>query len=168
MTVYNLSILNYSVKPDNSGNAFIEPYSVKATNDLFDDNVLIFNDSGTRIGFKGKFQVPLNYVGTALIKPIWSSTAVTGNLVWDFDYRAIGGDDTESMDQATAQESVTVTDASPTAIHRRLTPSLTLTSGNLVAGDTVEYFFVRDGTDAADTMAAAGILFDLLFSYSDV
>lgn len=168
MTTFNLSILNHAARPDASGNAFVEPYSVKATNDLFDDSVLIFNDSGTRIGFKGKFQVPLNYVGTALIRPIWTSTAVAGNIVWDFDYRAIGGDDAESMDQATSQESVTVTDAAPTAVHNRLSPTLTLTSANITAGDTVEFYFVRDGTDVADTMAAAGILFDLMFSYSDV
>lgn len=167
MATHEISILNHSAKPDTSGDVFIEPYSVKATNDNFDHNVLIFNDSGTRIGFYGMFQVPQDYVGTALIKPIWTSTATSGNCLWDFDYRAIGGDDTESLDQATNQESVTVTDAAPSAVNERLKPTITPTSGNFAAGDTVEFYFVRDGADASDTMAAAAMIFDVIFSYSD-
>jgi len=47
--------------------------------------------------------------------------------------------------------------------------SISLTSGNLAAGDTVQFIFSREGADAGggDTMAAAMRLFDLYFQYAD-
>lgn len=88
-------------------------------------------------------------------------------MVWDFDYRAVGGNDTESLDQSGTQESVSVTDTAPGAANRRMEVSVNLTSSNLAAGDTVEFLFVRDGTDAADTMAGSAMLFGLEFIYDN-
>jgi len=167
MATHQIPILGWQTRPDDSGDVFFEPYSVKATNDLWDYMVLIFNDTATRIGVRGSFIVPQNYVGSPVIKPLWTATAITGDVEWDFDYRAIGGDDTESLDQATAQESVNTNDTAPSAIHERMLPSLALTAGNLAAGDIVQYELFRDGTDAGDTMAAAAILHELIFEYAD-
>jgi hypothetical protein len=161
------SILGHATLPDTSGNVFWEPYSVKATNDQWRHGVWIFNDTATRLLLYGQFVVPQNYVGSAKVYPVWTSTATTGNVVWDFDYRTVGGDDTTSLDQAGTEEALTVTDAAPTAAHRRLTPSMTPTAGNFSAGETVEFLLARDGANASDTMAAAVILFDLLFEYAD-
>ena len=152
--------------PDTSGNVFFEPYNVKGTNDVWDRLVAIFNDTATRLGLAGGFVVPKNYVGAPAIIVVWTATAITGNVVWDLDYRAVGGNDTESLDQVGTQESVTVTDAAPGAAHRRLEASMALTAANLAVDDEVEFEFFRDGA-AADTMAAAAILFSLLFEYSD-
>lgn len=146
----------------------MEPYTVKATNDVWQRLVVVFNDTSARIGLHGGFTVPKNYVGTAKLVVVWTSTAITGSVVWDADYRAITGNDTESLDQTTNQESVTVTDVAPGAAHRRLEALLALTSANLAADDEVEFALFRDGTDAADTMAAAAMLFQLLFEYTDV
>lgn len=155
--------------PDATGNAFVEPYPLKATNDIFKGPVLILNDSGAECGIYGFYHVPQNYVGSAVVKPIWTSTAIAGNVVLEFSYRAISGDDAESMDQATFQETgVTVTDAAPSAVNERNVPSIGLTSANIAAGDTLEYYFYRDGLSASDTMAAAAIVFDLIFEYADV
>ncbi len=167
MATLELSILN-GLKPDTSGDVFYEPYSIKATNDVFDHLVLIFNPAtATRLLAHGLFHVPQNYVGTAVIVPVWTSTATTGNAVFDFQYRAISGNDTESLDQATVQETVTVTDAAPSAAHERLIPTMSLTSANLTAGDTVEFAIVFDDVDASNTIASAAILHDLIFRYSD-
>jgi hypothetical protein len=86
---------------------------------------------------------------------------------WDFDYRAVGGNDTESMDQSGTQESVNNNDTAPGAAHRRLECELTLTAGNFAADDEVLFTLFRDGTDAGDTMAAAAIVFQVLFEYAD-
>lgn len=128
---------------------------------------MVFNDSGTRIGFYGGFTVPKNYVGTANLIVVWTTTATTGDVEWDFDYRAVGGNDTESLDQVGTQESVNANDTAPSAAHERMEISIALTATNFAADDEVEYLFVRDGTDVGDTMAAAAILFELLFEYSD-
>lgn len=167
MATHRIPILNQFTRPDASGNVFWEPFSVKATNDVWQMGVWVFNDTATRLLLYGSFMVPQNYVGTAAIILPWSASATTNNVVWDFDYRAIGGDDAESLDQATAQEAVTVTDAAPTAAWNLLTPSASLTASNLAAGDLVEFIIARDGASASDTMAAAAVLFGAWFQYAD-
>jgi len=168
LATHQLPILRSGgAKPDTSGNVFEEPYSIKATNDVWDPLVVVFNDTATKDKWHGTFTVPQNYVGTAAIIPIWTSTATSGNVVWEFGYRTVGGDDTTSLDQSGTEEAPTVTDAAPTAAHRRLTPTISPTSANFAAGETVEFYIARDGT-AADTMAAAALLFELIFQYLDV
>ena len=167
MATHRIPILNWACIPDASGNVFFEPYDVKATNDVWDRLVCIFNDTSTRLGLRGGFTVPKNYVGTAKIIVVWTSTATSGDVEWDFDYRAVGGDNSESLDQSGTQESVNINDTAPGAAHRRMEASLSLTSANLAADDEVEFELFRDGTDAGDTMAAAAIVFAVLFEYAD-
>lgn len=167
MATHRIPILGWPTVPDTSGNVFFEQYDVKATNDVWDRLVAIFNDTSTRLGLHGGFTVPKNYVGTAKLVIVWTSTATSGNTVWDFDYRTVGGNDTTSLDQSGTEEAVTVTDAAPGAAHRRLEAIISLTSANLAADEEVEFTFFRDGADASDTMAAAAILFQLMFEYAD-
>lgn len=167
MATHTLSILGPATLPDTSGDVYWEPYTVKATNDVWGFGVWVFNDTGTRIGLRGSFKIPKGFVGSPLIIPYWSSTATSGNVVWDFDYRAVGGDDAESLDQAGTQEQVTVGDAAPTAAHRLLIPSMALTAANLAVDDLVEFELFRDGANGSDTMAAAALLFGLYFQYAD-
>ncbi|MGI9489097.1 MAG: hypothetical protein ACR2RF_25070 [Geminicoccaceae bacterium] len=165
MATHEIPILGHATRPDASGDVFQEPYSIKATNDLWDQFVWIFNDSSTRIGLKGLFRVPQNYVGTAAILVSWTSIATTGDWELDFDYRAVAIG--ESMDQATAQETVNINDTAPGSVNLFQEASLSLTDANLAAGDLVSFEFFRDGTDAGDTMAAAAIVFGAYFSYAD-
>ncbi len=169
MATFRMSIMG-ALAPDSTGNAFFEPYAIKASNDTFQHLVAILNDAASDCGFYGTFNVPKNYVGTAKIIPVWTSTATSGNAEFGFAYRAIGGDDAESLDQASFQEGpLYVQDAAPSASHERNTPSISLTSANLAADDTVEFYFFRDNnsTGGADDMAAAVILHDLIFEYAD-
>ena len=168
MATHRISMLRGDLLPDTSGNTFWEPATVKFTNDRWKYGVWIFNDTATRLELFGTFNVPRNYVGTALIKVVWTATAVAGNVVWDFDYRGVGGDDAESLDQTLEQEALTVTDVAPTAALRRLEASMTVTSANLAVDDTVQFLISRDGVSASDTMAAAAILHDVIFQYNDV
>jgi len=167
MATHRIPILGWGTVPDTSGNIFFEPYDVKATSDVWDRLVCIFNDTATRLGLRGGFTVPKNYVGAPKIIVVWTSTAITGDVEWDFDYRAVGGNDTESLDQAGTQETVNLNDTAPGAAHRRLETLLALTAANLAVDDEVEFELFRDGTDAGDTMAAAAIVFAVLFEYSD-
>jgi putative transposon-encoded protein len=168
MATFRIPILGFNTIPDTSGNVFVEPYSVKATNDVWPYSIICFNDTATRIGIRGAFAVPKNYVGTPAVVIVWTSTATSGNVVWDFDYRSVGGDNTTSLDQATVQQAVTVTDAAPSAANNRLEVSISLTAGNFAVDNTVQFNFYRDGADGADTMAAAALLHGLSFQYTDV
>ena len=160
------------MSPDNSGECFVEPYDILATNDVWDFLIVRFGSNNAaqptlRIALHGAVDVPQNYVGSPVIRIVWTATLTAGNVVWDFDYRAVGGDDVESLDQAGTQEAVTVTDAAPSAAHERNTPSVALTAANLAAGDTLEFTLFRDGTDAADTMAGSALLVGAYLEYSD-
>lgn len=169
MATHIVSCMGAGTVPDATGSCFFNTFDQTATNDVFKHLVAQFIDptsTGEQFGIYGTFEVPQNYVGTAVIIPRWTSSATTGNARFEFSYRAIGGDDTESLDQTTFQETVIVTDAAPSAAFERNTPSMALTSGNLAAGDTVEWYFTRKA-DGNDTIAAAVTLHDLGFSYAD-
>lgn len=176
MALHTISLLGVQTVPDNSGNCWQEPYSILATNDVWPFLIFRFGLSNaaaptTRIGLYGSTPIPDNYTAASatapIITPVWTATLTSGDVVWDFDYRAVGGNDTESLDQAGTQEAVTLTDTAPGAANRRLTPTVALTTANLLAGDTLEWGLFRDGADAADTMAGSAILVDLLLTYSD-
>lgn len=167
MATHRIPIFGFGTTPDTSGNAFFEPFDVKASNDVWDRLVAILNDTATRIGFHGGFQVPQNYVGSASLVIEWTSSATSGDVEFDFDYRAVGGDDTESLDQAGTQESVNLNDTAPGAAFRKMTCTIDLTDGNFASGDEVTFTLFRDGTDAGDTIAAAVIVFGAYFQYAD-
>jgi hypothetical protein len=175
MATHQISILNHTVVPD-SGKVWFEPYDILGSNDQWKHMIIRIDEDGTnnaalttRTGIYGCFLVPQNYVGSAVIEINWTATATDAeNVVFDFDYRAITGNDTESMDQAGTVESDTVTDAYPSAPHERLTARITgITSGNIAAGDLVEFLLVQDGTDGSDTSTNAVIIFDVIFEYAD-
>jgi len=167
MATFRLPILGFATRPDTSVNVFLEGYDVKATNDVWDRLVWVFNDTATRMGLHGGFAVPKNYVSAASVIVVWTSTATSGDVEWDIDYRAVSGNDSESLDQTSNQETVNLNDTAPGAAPRRLECVLDLTDGNFAADDEVEFTLFRDGTDGGDTMAAAAIVFSVHFQYDD-
>jgi hypothetical protein len=121
-------------------------------------------DCGVFLGFT----IPKNYVGSAKIVTVYSSTGTSGNAYLGVTYRAVGGDDTESLDQTGSQEAVTPTAAAaPSAAHERKEHNLTLTAANLAVDDFVEAFVFRDNDNGSETLAADVIVHDLLFEYAD-
>lgn len=167
MATHRIPILGFGTVPDASGDVFLEPYTIKATNAVWGRLVAIFNDTANRDGLRSGFVVPKNYVGSANLVVVWTSTATSGDVEWDFDYRAVGGNDSESLDQAGTQESVNANDTAPSAAHERMEISIALTDGNFAVDDEVTFELFRDGTDAGDTMAAAAIVFSVIFEYAD-
>ena len=171
MATHRIPILGWNTIPDTTGRAFFEPYTVKATNDVFGHAVLVLNDPGAsqNHGVYGAFDIPANYVGSPVIRIYWTSTATSGTCLFAFDYRAIGGDDTESLDQATFQEQIDISDVAASATDERLNVTGALTAGNLAAGDLVEFYFYRDGTTGGptDNLAAAVTVHGVYFEYAD-
>jgi hypothetical protein len=167
MATFIIPILGVNTLPDTSGNVYPEVYSNQATNDRWPFLTYTFEDTATRIGLAGMFRVPKNFASAAKIRIEWTAAATSGDVVWDFDYRAVGGDNAESMDQTGQQQQVTAPDTAPSAVHNRLSFTMDLTDANLAIDDLVEFVFYRDGAHASDTMTAAAILFGLYFQYSD-
>ena len=168
MATYYLNILGHATNPDPADTVFWVPYTIYATNDVWAGQVAVFPDDGTRTGLHGWFTVPQNYVDSADFRVRWTSTAVAGDLEWDVDYRAVGGNDTESLDQVGTQRSLNGNDTAPGAVNRRLDFVIPgAVDGDFSPGDTVEFALFRDGTDGGDGMAASGLLFELIFQYDD-
>ncbi len=169
MATKRLPIITWPARPDASGDVFFEPADVKGANGFFKGLVLVFNDSGNDDEFHGRFTVPQNYVNAANLVIIWTTTAVAGDVEWGIAYRAVGGNDAESLDQATAQESLLTgnNDTAPSATDERMEFSISLTDGNFAIGDTVQFHFSREGADAGDTLAAAVRVYELFFEYAD-
>jgi hypothetical protein len=168
MATFVMPIVNAACKPDNNGDTYFEPANVNLlANDFYDRVVMAFASQSARRGFSGAFRVPANYVGTPKIVGKWLTTATSGDVVFDFDYRAVA--DNESGDPTTDQESVSVTETADGTARDENAFELALTAANLAPGDLVLFSFVRDAADAADTLAATAWVeaADLGFQYAD-
>jgi hypothetical protein len=153
-----------TVMPDTSGNVFAEPYTIKATNDFWGHTHWIFNNTSTDDSLYGAFELPAAAASGATVTMVWTSTATSGDIRYTLSYRVITGDDTNSLDQATAVEAVTVTDTAPGAANRRMSLAFSPTNSNFATAGTVEWKLTRTGTSGSDTMAAAAQLVSLTFS----
>ncbi len=168
---FEISILDSDAVPDPAtSNVWSEPFTIAATNDNWARLVWVFTDTGSaRNCLHGGFLVPNDYDtgGTASFNVVWSSPVLTNDVEWDLDYRGIGGNDTESFDQATAVESLNANDVAPSAAWERLEIALGITEANLAPGDDVEFLLCRDMSDAGDTLVGDAYLFRLIFSYTN-
>jgi hypothetical protein len=171
MATHRIPILGFATRPDDSGEAFFEPEDLNfGTNDLAKQFVLALGSAlaaqpTVKHGVYGAFEVPKNYVGTAVVGIIWAATLTTGDVVFDFDYRAITDD--ESLDPSTWQESVTATKTADATARERDTVTINLTGTNFAVDDTVLFFLGRDGADANDTMAGRAYVFGAFLQYAD-
>lgn len=165
MATQQISILGPGTLPDDSGDVFLEPYSVKDSGAAIAPMVLVFNDSGAKDGLRGSFVVPQDYVGSASLKTLWTANATSGAVVWDLSYltRAAG----EDMGAAATDTTDTVTDTKSATAFDLEIAEISVTSADFTAGDVVTFELFRDGANASDTMAAAAIVFDVVFEYDD-
>lgn len=166
MATFRIPILNWTARPDTSGNCFLTNYTNYATNGTWKQTIFVFANTGSsRINLYGSFQVPKNYTGSPVFVIKWTTQTTSGNVVWDLDYRAVGIN--ESIDQATAQESLSVTDAAPGSTDLLQEVTVSATGTNLAADDMVEFLISRDLSDAADTLSDNVQLLSLELQYSD-
>jgi len=124
-----------------------------------------FEDTGEQAGRDFEFGIPPKYANGANIVAIWTSKAIVGDVLFRFDYRAVGGDDVETLDQVSPQESVEVIDSAPSSPGKRMKAVLPLTDGNFQPGDTVKIRHIVDGADTRHTMAAVVEIRGLYFEY---
>lgn len=169
MATRTRDIISWPSRPGSSGDVFFEPADIKGANGFFKGLVLVFNDSGNDDQYHFRFPVPDDYVDTANLLIIWTTTAIVNDWEAGIAYRAVGGNDTESLDQATAQRSLLTGNnfTAPSALNERMESRITLTDGDFAQNDTVQGHFSREGADAGDTLAAAIRIYDLFFEYNN-
>ena len=170
MATQEVSILN-DIHFDTAGDTWLEPYDVLATNDVWRHIVICLGLNLTS-GFYGQFTVPQSYVSVPALALVLSTTATYDGGVFRFAflYRTVGGDNTTSLDQGTPEQTLTFAPQPGSVAHNRLYPVTSL-SGSFAAGETIEYYFVRDMnmvfSASPDGVPAAAYLHDLLFQFSD-
>jgi hypothetical protein len=160
------SILNIHTVPDSNGDTYFEPSQIAALSNSFIDHlILAFSSQSARRGIYGKFVVPAIYVGTAKILVRWITTATSGDVVWDMDHVAIAVG--ETYDPSANQDSKTVTDTAAGTARLLNEAEITLDDADFAANDEVQFYFVRDAADAADTLAATAWVVGLYFKFND-
>jgi hypothetical protein len=153
-----LGILGWATRPDDTGDCYPEPFDILATNDVWKQMILRFGASNAaaptqRAGVYGNFAVPKSYTQDATLVIVWTATLTHGRRQ---RHDVIGSSGQRGRGDGHR----------PGAALRRLEATIDLTDANFTADDTVEFFFARDGVDAADTMAGSAILFNLFFQYT--
>ncbi len=169
------SMFNFSTMPDSVGDAFFEPYSVVATNDLFRHTILRMAASNTGgptvdAGVYGRFTVPSDYQNTPEVIIKWNASVISGSVQYGLNYRSIlasSGSDAESGDASFYFGSGTAVSAVKTTGHLMNQVGISL-SGNIRPGDQFAYYFYRGGGQAADTMTGSALVHDLLFNYHSI
>ena len=151
-TKYHL-LSNWTIMPDASGNCFLEPASIKQTNDRYHQMRIILKDSGTKTGFGLSFIVPEDYVSAPYIGIIWGSNATSGNnVVFDVDYTCAAFNTT--LDPSSDEENATATTADSATSQMGVVTEIALTAGNLAAGHRFAGNIMRDGANGSDTLAS--------------
>jgi len=149
--------------PDTSGNVWFEPAAITQTNDRYQQMVLRFKDTATKISAGFRFAVPDDYAAGGVFEVIWTTTATSGNAVWNADYSSAAK--TASLDPSADEESVNVTTAAPgtsqTGVASRMTPTVT----NFAANDVCQGNISRNGA-GSDTIAADLCVYDVIFEYT--
>jgi len=164
MALQRIPILNAFHAPDANGDTYWEPMGVTfGSNDRYNYLLLAFADQAAKEGVYVAFMVPLDYVGSPAIGGVWTTTATTGDVIWDMEYTAV--DDAETLDPSSDQGSGTVTETAKGTARQANDFSMSLPASDFAPGDVVIGFFSRDGVN--DTLAATAWIANLYFEYSD-
>ncbi len=162
-----MPIINSWTSPDTGGNTYFEPmYANFATANQIPQMLIAFAGQSSREGIGGAFRVPLNYTTGAGIRFDLVTTATGNKLVFDFEFKAVGA--TEAVG-TTAMSTAPTVDVSLAGVvaRDRLQASMALSATDFLAGDLVQYRFLRDGANTSDTYAGTVWLAGLYFHYSD-
>lgn len=155
---------NGNILPDTSGNVWLEPAALTQTNDRYPQMVARFKDTATKVSLGFRFQVPMDYVGGGKFYTNWTTTATSGNAIWDVDYSS--ATQTASLDPSADEESLTATTAAPGASQTGVVSSVVATAANFTAGDICQGALSRDGA-SSDTIAADLVVYDFYFEYTN-
>lgn len=126
---------------------------------------IIFPFSTTKDDLHGRFGVPIGYVDTPGIVIVWDTNDTGNDVEWDFAFRAVNGSETFNQSGSTATAASEDTQGGTAFLRMEIT--LSLTSGDFVAKDTVDFILSRDQTDAGDTLTTSVTLKELYFEYND-
>ena len=161
-STHEITIFQFNTLPNNSGDAFFEPYSVSDTATAFDPMISRFNDTTTRVVIATAFKIPQNYDSSAQLIMDWTANATTGDANVGLSYLTVGeGEDFGAAATSTAA----ATFSKGSTAFSRVRSVLDLTSTDFARGDIVLCDYFLDGTLTTTTLAAAMLTFSANFRY---
>jgi len=157
---------NGTVRPS-TGDPHFVPYTVVNSGSTQDPIVLVMLSAVVTV-IKGHIRIPEDYVGTPVLSIVWTSETAANTVDFKFRHRTIAGSDTALLDISTSpteREDTSVDNGGPSAPSERMLDTISLTTTDLTAGETMYYEFERDGVtdDKADDIT----IWHLDFQYSD-
>lgn len=165
-TLYYL-LSNWSIMPDSSGNTFLEPASIKQTNDRYNSVRILEKDSSTKTGIGLTFIVPSDFVSSPSIGIVWGSNATSGNnVVFDCDYTC-GSLSGTTLDPSADEENLTVTTADSTTSQMSVISEMAITAANIGASQLFQCNISRDGANGSDTLASDIYIVAIYFKYNN-
>jgi hypothetical protein len=124
---------------------------------------LDFTEGSTQYAFQ-RFRLPQDWTGTVTIYLYWSSTATSGNAVWQLQTTCVA--DTEIVVDSTWNTVQTVTDATQGTTNRLNTATIaSVTTTGCAAGELFKFRLYRDPAHASDTIAATARLISVQWVY---
>lgn len=139
----------------------IEPSPLMFTNDQAGHMIARFADAASDAGIGGDLVIPNIETAITTVQVVINLTfnATSGNFEFVFRYRAIGGDDAESSDPSSWQETVASgAEAAPTSAFNNLRIVLALTASNFAVNDVAQFQLYRDNDGGNDTIAADALV----------
>jgi hypothetical protein len=127
--------------------------------------VLDIADTSGGFTAQNSLMLPADFSGTVDANIFWTTTATTGNAKWSLSTICTATNAAET-DDAAFNTASTVTTAAPGTANRIQTSTITtLTVTGCAASEFMHLKILRDGNDAADTIAATARLIGVELTY---
>lgn len=162
-----LQVFNAFTTPDTGGNSWIQSSTINGSASVLGSMVYIASSTTAKTGFFGTQYIPDNFASSSAQVVIdWTATSTSNAVVWNFDYRCVGGTNTTSLYGTTYQESKTVTSNNPSTAGFKITSNMDINAGYYCsAGNTMQYYLYRDGTNGADTSTVDAEIYNAVIKY---
>ena len=131
---------------------------VEGTNSVYGTLSFAENGAGAAQSIQGRFRLANDWTGGIDVNATWRTSAIAGDVVWQIQTACVA--DGETGDPAwNAAQAFAADVAKGTTLQWNDVTQLTgLTTTGCAAGETLLFKFLRDATDAGDTLAAAAEL----------
>jgi hypothetical protein len=158
-----IPILGWPLRPDDTGETFVEPLSGAVTMaNAADQLVMTMKDPSADTGVFGSFHVPQDYdTGgtTKIVVTLIQGAASSGNIGFEFSYLPRG--DGEACDAAwTDNDAWTV--AGDNVDEQTMETEVTITAADFAVADEVFFYFKRDfsGDGFVGDIHVTGVYFE--------
>jgi hypothetical protein len=151
--------------PDNSGD--VSPADLQADLDtgLHPGSAWAIQQSAIRNLLGGRFQVPQNYLNSAVFVLHWIANAASGDAFWELDYTVVAVN--ADLDPVAVTRSLPGGVDGVTSAWNLNEFTLAATDGDFATGRDVLFTLARDQTEVTDDLAVAAYIVGLWFQYAD-